>query len=302
MKGTYFIHLRETINATSSNDVNKVMAMEQCRNKLGLDLNDDELRKFLAINARAGKTQLKEVNEAKVFSFENDNISKLLELTKNDVKNIKLPFKNIFIDTELRFIDITVYGLHIIEDNEGSFIRILFRPENYPIKKGTLRAIIPIIDNYDEKSTQERESYEMWRSTIQRESEEILKQKEHRKKILDFVCNFINFLNTPDVCVIEVERTKEQNAKRISKGKLPIPTIHQIRVTGELKIYLDSLESSGHINYSHRFWVRGHFRTLRDENRYGENTGTRIWIHPYIKGKGILINKDYEVKSEQLSS
>lgn len=116
------------------------------------------------------------------------------------------------------------------------------------------------------------------------------------KQMTRFVGNFINLMNSRDIELITVERSKEQNTKRTRRGKLPIPPTTHIRLTGKIKEYVNQLNSSGHINYSHSFWVRGHWRTLRNEDRYKDNVGTMIWIVPYIKGKGNLIKKEYDVE------
>ena len=105
-----------------------------------------------------------------------------------------------------------------------------------------------------------------------------------------------DLLNNPEVETIEILRTEEQNKKWNNRGKLPLPPQIFIKLDGKLKIYLDQLNSGGCFNYSHRFWVRGHFRTLRNPIRYKNKVGSKIWILPYIKGEGILINKIYEVK------
>lgn len=107
--------------------------------------------------------------------------------------------------------------------------------------------------------------------------------------------NFLDFLNNPEVELLTIDRSDEQNDKRIKGGKPPIPTQKLIKLTGKLKVYINKLESDGLYKVSHRFWVRGHFRTLRNKTRYGSNSGKKIWILPYIKGSGILIDKNYEV-------
>jgi len=108
-------------------------------------------------------------------------------------------------------------------------------------------------------------------------------------------CNFLDFLNHPEVISIKVERTEEQNKKRIKRGKPPLPSYNFIKVTGQLKNYVDSLNDGSNFSYSHKFWVRGHFRTLRDNQRYGDKAGTKIWIPPFVKGQGMLIEKAYNV-------
>lgn len=115
------------------------------------------------------------------------------------------------------------------------------------------------------------------------------------KTIQNFIYGFINFLNNPEVSFIETNFNKTQNIKRISKGKLPLPTRTIIQINGELKRYLYNYETQNKNNpYSHKFWVRGHFRHFNSD-KYKLKKGQVKWILPFTKGKGILINKTYEV-------
>ena len=114
-------------------------------------------------------------------------------------------------------------------------------------------------------------------------------------KVRIFMCNYLDFMLNPNVKVVQVEITKEQNQKRIKRGKIALPNYGFVKIDGELKIYFDSLRNGKHFSYSHKFWVRGHFRTLRNEKRYGIKAGIKIWVPPYVKGKGMLLEKVYEV-------
>ena len=112
-----------------------------------------------------------------------------------------------------------------------------------------------------------------------------------------FVMNFLNFINSPEVSFVAVEHSRERNEKRIEQGKLPIPSRTVIRLNGVLKKYVEEIKRNPIWHYNYRFFVRGHFRTLRAE-RYGENICKRLWIPPYIKGRGILIEKEYVVDKQ----
>ena len=120
---------------------------------------------------------------------------------------------------------------------------------------------------------------------------------EEINTIKRFICNFLDFLNDPEVELTLVERTKEQNEKRLLAGKPAIPKEHFVKLTGKLKIYIDELvktDALSHFNY--RFWVRRHKRTFKSLRYSKQVRGTTIWIEPHIKGKGILIKKEYLVK------
>ena len=74
----------------------------------------------------------------------------------------------------------------------------------------------------------------------------------------------------------------------------------KIKVTGETKVYLDGISERLNKKHSHTYWVRGHWRILKAE-RYKENIGQRIWVRPHLRGRGHLIQKDYEVEPRRIA-
>lgn len=121
--------------------------------------------------------------------------------------------------------------------------------------------------------------------------------KRMREFAHKFVINFLNFLHNPEVEYREHARDKKSIERRIKKGKVPLPSTTKIKITGQLKKYVDEVRASGDLGrYGYRFWVRGHFRRL-EHPRYIEKR--IIFIPPFIKGKGILIEKLYDVKREK---
>jgi len=143
-------------------------------------------------------------------------------------------------------------------------------------------------------------------------------KKSTIKKLKMFVCNFFDFINNPEVRIIQLIRSEKNKQRRIRDGKEPLPSSNKIKITGTLKTYLDKPEFSGeHFNY--RFWVRGHFMRFWNKKRFsklykklefndlpeGYYVDEKIrhhdkiimkWKKPYIKGSGVLISKRYEVK------
>jgi len=115
--------------------------------------------------------------------------------------------------------------------------------------------------------------------------------------INDLVNNFLCFVNSPDIEYVTKIDTPRDTKIRKRKGKPQRPPIASIILTDPIKRYLSKQRLGEKMVYSHRFWVRGHWRTLRNIKRYGENTGKNIWIKPYIKGDGLLINKNYELRT-----
>jgi len=124
------------------------------------------------------------------------------------------------------------------------------------------------------------------------------KTSDHNTKkfIHKFVINFLNFIHNPEVELIEHKRSEKSIARRKKEGKVPIQSSSTIKVNGTLKKYIDMVEGQGHmLNFGYRFWVRGHYRRLMSD-RYKEKK--IIFIPPFIKGKGILVEKFYSVKKK----
>jgi|TARA_R100001530_G_scaffold62534_1_gene44990 hypothetical protein len=243
------------------------------------------------------------INHCKIFKVGED-VKKLLFLTKPPVKNnhINLPFPEMFIDVSFSKEELNKIGLDM---GYGRIIGIMLKKGNMIHEKlggdvvgEALRITIFSetggkwwFDTFN-KNINLTEGWNDWNVTVK---ENETTDKKAKKIVHCFALNFLNFMNNPEIQTVVVERDDEKNEKRISKGKIPLPSIHHVRVTGVLKEYLNKLNSEGSFELSHRFWVRGHFRTLKSEERYGKNAGKRSWILPYIKGKGILVEKQYDV-------
>ena len=143
-------------------------------------------------------------------------------------------------------------------------------------------------------------------------------KNKYTKKLQEYVMNFIDFVNNEDVKLMFKERTEKNTERRIQKGKLPIPSFNKIYIVGYLAKYLKKLESQElNTKFSHRFWVRGHFRRFLDKKKYKklyekyqknelnnlegksykiEDGFLKSWVYPYIKGEGMLIEKGYVLK------
>lgn len=91
-----------------------------------------------------------------------------------------------------------------------------------------------------------------------------------------------------------VESSAERIQKRLKRGKTPNPVQVHIRITGKLKEYFDSIQGGLQKHFGFRFWVRGHWRHFKSQ-KYKLKLGQKEWIKPFIKGKGILIKKEYDI-------
>ena len=218
-----------------------------------------------------------------------DELFTLIKKTQNKWYERKLPFNNIFINKELIYQQIKVNGFILTKifceehKREEILCYAIMSTDNYSFEP----LMFILLENEKDYLNQ----YQKWK-----DNKQIVSLIVYMKNFI--IPNFLDFLNNPEVELITVERTKEQNEKRIKRGKQPIPTIHNIRVSGKLKIYLDHINSNPNLKYSHRFDVRGHWRMLRSD-RWGKHKGTKIWIPPYIKGDGLYVKKNYEVTNDK---
>lgn len=233
----------------------------------------------------------------KLFTVENNILNLLLpNKTKNKIGIRNMPFTRLLLLNDFKIDDYIVKGIIITKVIWPDGINSI---KAYPLVQYN---VIKKTDRFGEATFQYyavdlRDINKIDDSNIYTENEELKWKKKDdifSNNIRIFVCNFLDFLNNPEVQFIEVSRSEEQNMKRLKRGKPAIPPHQFITVTGKLKIYLDSLKENTDFYYSHRFWVRGHFRTLRSD-KWKNKQGIKIWIPPFIKGKGILINKVYKV-------
>lgn len=238
-----------------------------------------------------------------LFTIVDKNIINLIMNTNNKIIKRKLPFRSIFINNHFKIDNCTINGVlvYCTHNKEGDVLGKTVTKDNINLayfcvgkdnNDGTEFFKFGFLEEFDNFINDKRTSM-----VNSRGAEFDLRDLVGLdSKIRLLICNLLDFINNPEVEIVTIERTKEQNTKRIKRGKLPLPPISYVKVTGKLKIYLDQLNSNNSFSYGHKFWVRGHFRTLRNEYRYGDKVGTRIWIYPFIKGQGILIDKTYRIK------
>jgi hypothetical protein len=281
---TYFMRVSQLHKNIQMHQQNPMSVMKQLAERAGQDIDPMKMQEFIYHNHKASITQYKELENTHVFNFESQELIDLLLKTDNKIFNRDLPFDNMYFECTIKIKDVEFYGFHIIKDRWGVLIKVYFKPQDAP---APMNAIVPLIDHF----AYDKADFGEYGRKVRSEVDGTM--KHYNKEVATFVCNCIDFLNTPDVKFVRVDRTPEENEKRVLKGKLPIPTISYIRIDGELKKYLNSISQSRHSAYQYSFWVRGHFRTLKSQ-RYKE-VGKKMWIKPFIKGKGILIKKNYDV-------
>lgn len=245
------------------------------------------------------------IENAKVFEIEDDQ-KKLLLLSDPPESNdkIRTPFEHIFLDTafskeELEDVGITVpeniYRIIGIGITEGKIY-------DYRDKKkeagDTIRFSILIEDDKGYQFGTFADFYTL--HDEYKDSDDLtlnVTPKSIKKFVHKFFLSFINFVNNPEVELVEHCRSAKSKERREKKGLPVIPSTTTIKITGKLKQYIDDIRQGEGWTYGYRFWIRGHFRDLVSE-RYIEKK--RIWILPFIKGKGILVEKTYTVQKNNL--
>lgn len=224
----------------------------------------------------------KEIKRSHLFQIDT-KLNECLLKTNNRIYSRNLPFVYMFIPNDILIDNKKIGGLFLHDSKSGTYILT-------PIYKDETHYNLKLF------VFQEKEHQRLIKKCNKDGIKNFLKDEKLKYKIKLYICNFLDFLNTPDVEIKEIVWSEEANKKRIKRGKPPIPTIHNVTVTGKTKEYINNFHTHNKNNYSHKFDVRGHWRTLKSE-RYGENVGKRIWIPNYIKGDGIYIKKRYDVEN-----
>lgn len=241
------------------------------------------------------------MSRAKLFQIDEELIPALFN-TKSQPTNF--PFDFMALDCKIPIKDRTYYGLLV-----GSLITEE-RSGDVPFK-----TIVSCYTNLDEG---ERRIEFEFISFDKRGDALFIEQTKHnsyQKELLNFFYSFCNFLNEPEVKFVTVQTTEKNNQRRREKGRLTFPKeTNFIRIYGNLRTYIDQYNAQGKKGFSHKFHVRGHFVHFRNQDKYkriysldtdqikelGYNMTDGIlkkWKKPYIKGQGILINKEYKVKN-----
>lgn len=211
----------------------------------------------------------------------------------------------------------------VVEDVAQNKFRIYFFIWGFDKKDKTIFYGYDCICFSDENSSIHKFQGDMGR--IKRETEDRLTGIDFEFDTIDslkdnlklFICNLLDFINNPEVQIVPFKENKERNLKRLKREKPPIPEYRIIKVNGELKRYMEEAEQKRFFEYSHKFWVRGHFKRYWNKDRYRllykkfkeDSLSSRYyldkkydvlmrWVVPYVKGKGILTNNIYNIKKK----
>ena len=95
-----------------------------------------------------------------------------------------------------------------------------------------------------------------------------------------------------------ITKTREQNKKRVKRGKIPLPSKIFIRPSDSFRTVVEEFNSHEGTSHRYRYMVRGHFRRYKSE-RFKNLENKKKWIKPHYRGKGITILKGYKVRGKQ---
>lgn len=227
--------------------------------------------------------------------FELDkSIVPILKATKSN--KTELPYTNLFMSGEIRikkrlYGGIFIYNATLIGGEEENEKTILYMA-NY-LKE-------------DEKA-----KYKGDKKIIKFEFGDLNKGTGD-KELINFIYSFSNFIHEPEVEVRTKQVNPKNNKRRTERGLQTLPEEKIIKITGNLKKYISEFNEGMGFGYKYRFYVRGHFMYFRDTKKYKniyqipedklkEKGYTKVkgiirrWKKPFIKGKGLLINKSYIV-------
>ncbi len=284
--------------------------------RLGIYENDD-MKSYQVFKLLTNKTEEQSTKKENKEGFNSINsilknakcfqvpekINLMLLNTKNRVSKIRLPHPFMFLDTTIVVYDRTYYGILL-----GDIIQLREMVERGKIDNKEIRDLednIVIQTFYEEGKKVGWDKFDLYDEKV----------NKYVRKLQEYVMNVICFLNSEDIRIVFRERTEKNRQRRIQNDRVPLPSSNKIKVIGYLKKYLDKLESENEgTKFNHRFWVRGHFRHFWDKRydslykkyKNGDLKGVegkqymidgsgslKLWIYPYVKGQGILINKGY---------
>ncbi len=238
------------------------------------------------------------MKQAKYFEIP-ENVNLMLQNTSNEIKKVRMPHYFTFMDFGINIYD-CVFHSALITD-------LITISERLKIKD--LPKKISVMTFFSSEEGTGWASFDLLK----------VQKDKYLKKLQEYIFNFVDFVNSEDVKLMFREKTEKNTQRRVARGKIPIPSHNKIYVVGYLAKYLKQLEAQElNTRFTHRFWVRGHFRRFWNKEKYhklydafenGElkmdgkknyqydaEAVLRVWLYPYIKGDGILINKKYQLQ------
>lgn len=255
-------------------------------------------------------TVLQAYNDSKVFNIAPE-IALALEKTNYnsaDQEMMAMPFKSLFLNINTDYHG-KMLDPETIEDRIGETYEDYYHTQE---KDYIIQGVLILkVNRYEEHNDLDEDSILILSMLYDKEAdkhrdlyqvtgvgyEDWDEPETAEQYIGSIVNNFLLFLNQKEVNYRTKERGRKNRERRRNKGKTPLPDDGIVEVKGEIERYLEKMADTD-IVHTHRYWVRGHWRTLRDEERYGDNAGEKVWVKPHTRGGGLLVDKDYEVQND----
>lgn len=248
------------------------------------------------------------IDHGRIFELEDELIP---ILNNTDSTKTEIPFNQLILDCRIPIDDRIYYGLAVGKYFWDDTKPYGIVPESEVDGRYVLTGILSCFSMIDQKDGERKMYYEFFEI----ESTRFIKDKKlnnYQKRLISFFYSFCNFINEPEVEVIDTPFNPKNNQRRAERGSMPLPSNNRIRISGKLKEYVSKYNSGLFQGFSHRFAVRGHFRHFRSEKRYAGlyklpeeeltkkgyqkvNGMIKKWIKPFIKGQGIMVDKTYKV-------
>ena len=203
------------------------------------------------------------------------------------LEELKLPYDYTFIDACIEFNWYKIEGMYLyFEKNEEGKNSLI------------LRFLITYKDEKDIYFGGEIITFNLTSSEPEIDSKGRLtldEKSELKKYFKNFVLNFLNFLNNPDIEFVQKQYSQNQMNTIENKSR----GMAEINVYGKLRKYVDNIANQiKDVRFLKRaHWVRGHWMRFNSE-RYVNKKGQKTWVYPFIRGYGEALKKDYVIKKE----
>ena len=237
-----YLHLKHKLDTKKDypDDLIKI-----CKEQMGFDLN---------------KRTPHLLEDAELFEIDPKTIW-ILQMTDNDIFERNLPFRKFVIDCNLNIDKYWFKGFLVIGDEVNrTWVWTYFGLRDGYCDEFLLFTLDPEGTYHGSKEEAQKDKGVIT-STIG-----IDKKPLNKRRI--FICNFIDFLNNPEVKIIKFERSQKNVERRLRQGKEILPSAHKIIIRGELKTYIEKMHDPTGVIYSHKFIVRGHFKRFWNKKRF----------------------------------
>lgn len=202
----------------------------------------------------------------------------------------RLPFPNVYVRCSFRCPLGTVVGLHLSEGPQ--------MPDGRPAEQPYYHAIV-FADRGEYQLQTVRGFIGDYKSTLPGDRAVHAKRayRAQDRVISSWATTFARLIVNAEVKLVEIDRSSvEERNGRKSFRLVPVPEIKEF--VRSITYYVGNPGGASGIRYSGAWWVCGHWRFLRSERfeRNSDGSFRRVWIPPYIKGKGRVVKQTWVLK------